>query len=165
MHRRWLVYTPGDRLEVANVEDPWIFVAIPANDITGVEVVPVAGDGVTHLDPYLEFAPLAMRYQLFRAADVTFAIGCMLQHLTVPIEVTARRLNCTMSLNREEARSGTIVSNIETEGCATRDHDVVSLVIGKQTEVGLKHSMPLVDKVNQVRIAVAIEVVHIHRRL
>ena len=37
MHGGWLVDTPGDWFEVGNVEDPGIFVAIPAYDVAGVE--------------------------------------------------------------------------------------------------------------------------------
>ena len=53
--RRRLVDTTSDGLEVADIEDPGIFTAVPANHIERMEVVPVAGDQVSNLQAHLEF--------------------------------------------------------------------------------------------------------------
>src|SRR5579859_754869 len=78
MYGRRLVDTPGDWLEIIDVEDPGILAAIPANGINGMEIVPVAGDSAAYLHPHLELAALSMRFKLFRAANIALAIGGML---------------------------------------------------------------------------------------
>src|SRR6266849_620128 len=165
MYWRRLVDAPGDGLKVANIEDPGILAAIPAHGINGMEVKPVTRDHVGHLDTDLVIASFDVRYKLFRPANVAFAVGGVLQHLAVLIKITARWLDSAMGFNRQEACSGAIGSDLESEGRPPRNNDVVSFVIGKQTEVRLEHSMPIVDEVDQVRVAVAIEVVHSHRGL
>src|SRR5207247_5804127 len=70
-----------------------------------------------------------------------------------------------MRLYDEEASIRAIVPNAETKSCATRDNDIVSLVIGQQAEVCLQHSLPVVDKVDLVTLCIAVVIVHSYGRL
>ena len=67
-----------------------------------------------------------------------------------------------MRLDDQEAGVRTIGTNLKTVGCATGDHNVVTLVIGKQAEVGLQYSLSIMDKVDLITFSVAIKVVHGH---
>src|SRR5437763_15039115 len=69
-----LVDTPGDRLKVANIEDPGIFTAIPANRIDGAEVIPITGDGLAYLHSHFELATLGMRLAFLRKAHSSLTI-------------------------------------------------------------------------------------------
>src|SRR5438552_9792056 len=71
MHRWWLMDAARDRLEVGNIEDPGVLVAVPADDVAGVVVVPVAGERVADFQAYLEVAALGVRVEFFGSADVT----------------------------------------------------------------------------------------------
>src|SRR5947209_20627833 len=72
---RWrLVNTPGDRLKVANIEDPGIFTAIPADRIDGVEVKPITGDGVAYFRSHFELATLGIRFVFLRTANIALTI-------------------------------------------------------------------------------------------
>src|ERR1700736_627357 len=73
-----LVDTPGDRLKVANVEDPGIFTDIPSDYIYGMEVIPITGDGVAYFHSHFELATLGMRFEFLRKANIALAVGRML---------------------------------------------------------------------------------------
>ena len=75
---RRLVNTPGDWLEVGNIENPGVLAAVPANGVDGVEIVPIAGNDGTNFDAHLELTTLGMRDQFFGSADVALAEGRML---------------------------------------------------------------------------------------
>src|SRR5438132_2312574 len=99
VHGRRLVDASGDRLEVSNIEDPGVFAAVPADGIDGVKVIPVAGNKITYFHAHFKVATLGMRFQFFRATNITLTIGGVLQHLTVFIEVTTRRFDRAMRLD------------------------------------------------------------------
>src|SRR5579875_1639722 len=160
MHGRWLVDTPGNRLKIADIENPGILVTVPAHDIAGMEVIEVAGDAIANFQAHLELAALGMRLQFFGTTNVAFAVGRMLQHLPVLIEIAARRLDGAVCLDGQETVLRAIAGEAESIGGAARDDDVVALVIGQQAEVGFDDAMPIVDKVHLVTFAVAIKVVH-----
>ena len=87
VHRRGLVDPPGDRLEVVDAEDPGIQITIPANHVERVVVQDVPGEAVAHFHPHLEFAPLGVRLQLLRRANVALAVRGVLEKLPVLIPV------------------------------------------------------------------------------
>src|SRR5947209_6244255 len=75
MHGWRLVYTPGDRLEISNVEDPGILTAVPANRIDRVKIIPVARNQRTYFHAYLKITAFSMRFQFFRTTNVALTIG------------------------------------------------------------------------------------------
>src|SRR5579884_444156 len=75
MHGWWLMDTTRDRLEVGDVEDPGVLAAVPANDVAGMVVVPVAGESVTDFQAYLEVAALSVCVQFFGSANVALTVG------------------------------------------------------------------------------------------
>ncbi len=93
MDRRRLVDTARDRLKIGNIENPGILVAVPADDVKGMEVVPVAGNECANFDAYLKVAALGMRRQLLRAANIAVIVGRMLQELPITVEIAPRRLD------------------------------------------------------------------------
>src|SRR5947209_17751874 len=101
-----------------------------------------------------------MCLQFLGAADIALAIGRVLQELSIFIEIAMRRLNAPMSFDDEEACLGTVVGDGEAESGAARNHDVVTLVIGQQTKVGLQCAVPVMDKVHFIALRVAVEVAH-----
>src|SRR5579885_50436 len=115
MHGRRLVDAPGNRLKIGDVEDPGIFVTVPADDVERVIVVPVASDAVADLEAHLELALLRVRDQFFRAANVAVAVGRVFEELPVVVEVAAWRLDSAMRLNGQEARLRAIGRDIEAE--------------------------------------------------
>src|SRR5437868_9811666 len=105
-----------------------------------------------------------MHDQFLRAANIALTVREMFEQLAVLVHIPARRLNRAMRLHRQEACISTTGGYLETEGRAARDDDVIAFVIGQQAKVRIERAMPLVYKVNQVGIAVAIEVIHRHGR-
>src|SRR5207253_10078916 len=107
-----------------------------------------------HLQAYLKLAAFSVRFEFFRAANVTLAVRRMLEQLPVLVEVAARWLNAAMRFNDQEACIRRVLPNLKTEGRPTRNDDIVSFVIGQQAKVCLKHTMPIMDKVDLVTFAV-----------
>src|SRR5579859_6025778 len=144
MDRGRLVYATGDGLKIGDIEDPGILMAIPADSIERMEIIPVARDSITDLETHLEVAALRMGDEFLGTANIAITIGRVLQKLAIRIEVTARRLNRAMGLDHQESGLGAI--EIEAKGSAARNHNIVALVIGQQTEISLQHTMAVVDK-------------------
>jgi hypothetical protein len=61
---RRLVDAPGDGLEIFDVKDPGLQVAVPADDVERVVVQHVTANPVAHLHADLELTPFRMRLQL-----------------------------------------------------------------------------------------------------
>jgi hypothetical protein len=88
---RRLVDTPGDRLEISDVEDPRIEIAVPADHVEGMVVEHVTGEPVADLDAHLELAPLGVGLQLLRGADIALTVGaCSVIARDVAIALGAR---------------------------------------------------------------------------
>src|SRR5260370_7160189 len=70
VYGRRLVDTPGDRLKVANIEDPGIFTAIPANRIDGGEVIQITGHRVAYFHSHSKLPTLGLRSDYTRKANL-----------------------------------------------------------------------------------------------
>src|SRR5690242_9596191 len=81
MDRRRLMDATGDRLEVLNVKDPWVEIAIPSDHVEGVVVEDMFGQPVANLDPHFEFAALGMSLKVFGHAKITLGVWRMLEQL------------------------------------------------------------------------------------
>src|SRR5690242_5552736 len=103
MHRRRLMYASSDRLKVGNIKDPGILIAIPANDIKGMKIVPITGNSSTNFKAHLVFTRLSMSNQLLRTTNITLTIGSMLKQLTIFVKIAPRRLNRAMRLYHQKS--------------------------------------------------------------
>src|SRR5260370_10285478 len=66
-----------------------------------------------------------------------------------------------MRFNDQETCIRRVLPDLKTKGRPTRNDDIVSFMIGQQAKVCLKHTMPIMDKVNLVTFAIAIKVTHL----
>src|SRR6202011_3986505 len=101
-------------------------------------------------------AALGVRDQFLRAANIALAVGGVFEQLAVLVQIAARRLDGAVCLDGEKTAGGAIGGNLETEGGAARDDNVVAIVVGQQAEVRFERAMPFMYKVDQVCLAVAI---------
>src|SRR5690349_23266025 len=69
MHRRRLMDSSGDRLEVFNVEDPWVEIAIPTHHVERMVIQKMLAKSVPYLDANFKFAALGMSFKLFGQAN------------------------------------------------------------------------------------------------
>src|SRR5437764_46268 len=69
VNRRWLMDASGNWLKVVDIEDPGIFVAIPAHDVKRMVLIPVAGNHMTNSDTDFEFSCLSTRGQFLWTAN------------------------------------------------------------------------------------------------
>src|SRR5205823_2494749 len=97
-----LVNTSSNGLKVAYVEDPGVLAAIPTDGVDGMEVEPIAGDSLAYLYPHFKLARLGVCFKLFRAANVAFTIGGVLEHLAILVEIAVRGFNGTACLDDKE---------------------------------------------------------------
>src|SRR5260370_42653153 len=66
-----------------------------------------------------------------------------------------------MRFNDQETCIRRVLPDLKTEGRPTRNDDIVSFMVRQQAKVRLKHTMPIMDKVNLVTFAIAIKVTHL----
>src|SRR3989304_5401773 len=104
MDRRRLMHTPCNRLEVLDVENPWVEITIPANDIEGMVIKHVFAETIAYFDAYFKFAALGMGLQFFGAAKISLGIRRVFEHLPEFISITFRRFDLRWILNRKETR-------------------------------------------------------------
>ena len=55
-----------DGLEVFDVEDPWIEIAVPADDIEGMVIQNVFAQSIAHFDADFKFAAFGVCFQFLR---------------------------------------------------------------------------------------------------
>src|SRR5258708_32262872 len=87
MNRRRLVNASGYRLKVADVEYPGIQIAVPAHHIEGVMRKGMARDAVPHFDSNFKFTLFNDRFKLLRRAQITLAIGCVFEQLSIFVAI------------------------------------------------------------------------------
>src|SRR5690348_12782169 len=75
MHWWWLMHTTRDWLEIGNIENPGILVAIPPHSIARVKIVPIAGNVIANFQAHLVVSALSVRYQFFGNTNITLTIG------------------------------------------------------------------------------------------
>ncbi len=101
---RWrLMNAPGDRLEVADVEDERPQVTVPANDVERVVAVVVRGDSTPRLDVDDELAVIRSWLRLVWWSDVPLVIGRVLQELTVVIAIALWRFDLARRLQPQQS--------------------------------------------------------------
>src|SRR5690349_10665033 len=93
MHRRRLMQTADDRLEVVDRQRPGIVIAVPADHVPRMMIHDYFGQHVVLLDHQAEFALLIMDRQRLGPANVTLAIGAVFEELASFVAVTRGRTN------------------------------------------------------------------------
>src|SRR3954464_6839996 len=81
VHRWRLVDSAYDRLEVHDVEGPWVEISIPAYHIEGVVIENDLIQSIVLLDQDPEIAALVMGAELSGATDVALAVGSAFDQL------------------------------------------------------------------------------------
>jgi hypothetical protein len=66
-----LVDSAGERLEIVDVKDPWVQIAVPANYIERMEVEGVRHQGVVNFHSDLEFSLLIVNSQFLGFSKVS----------------------------------------------------------------------------------------------
>src|ERR1700722_10320682 len=93
MHRRRLVHSPGNGLEVMNAKGKGITAAIPADHIEWMMRIMNRVDPTLLFHPDKEIVFLVMRGQRPRPTNIPLAKRRVLQQLAVPAEVFFREPN------------------------------------------------------------------------
>jgi hypothetical protein len=88
MHRRWLVYTPGDGLKIMETKGVGIHISVPADHIKRVVEVMIWVNIVLLFDVKKEVAFLIKSLKLYGFSDVTFTKRGMFQQLPEFIAIT-----------------------------------------------------------------------------
>src|SRR5688500_11050388 len=87
MRGRRLMDASGDGFEVFDVEDPWIEIAIPADDIKRMKVQHMFTQSIPDFNTYFKFAALGVSLQFFGNANIALGIGCVFKHLTELVSI------------------------------------------------------------------------------
>ena len=102
VHRRRLVDAADDRLEVVDVEDPGIEVAVPADHVERMVVEHQLVDRVVLLDQEREIALLVVRPELQRTPDVALGVGRAFEQLAELVAVALGEADVPAALEDQE---------------------------------------------------------------
>jgi hypothetical protein len=160
MHRRWLMHTAGDRLEVMYRKDKRIMTAIPSYRIKGMVNVVIWIEHILFLDVYEEVAFLIMSHQILRCAYIALAERRMLQQLPEVIPVALRVCDRGERLNDKQP----VILSVKLYliDRAARDHYIIAIAELQFAESCLELARTLMYEYDLIRSRVLIKVV-LHR--
>ena len=160
---RRLVDPSGDRLEIADVEDVGVQVAVPAHHVERMVVVVIARELTSGLDVDAEVARLRVRRLVGRDADVAMVIRRMLHELAVLVAVAARRFDLTGRLQPQHPLVGP-GGRVQAPRRADGDDEVVARLVVEGPEDRLESPLAVMDVEQLVALPVAVEVASGHGR-
>src|SRR5712692_11052563 len=105
MYRRRLMDPSSKGLEIVDVEDPWVQIAVPANYVERMEVERVRHQGVVNFHSDLEFSLLIVNSQFLGFSKVSVRIWGQLYQLPVIVPISARCLARPRLLGNQEPPS------------------------------------------------------------
>src|SRR5687768_11467874 len=86
--RGWrLVDSSGDGFKVLDIEYPRVEITVPADYVEGMVIQEVLAEPFAHLNAHFEFTALCVSLQVFRQANITFAVRRVLEHLAELISI------------------------------------------------------------------------------
>jgi hypothetical protein len=162
VHRRRLVYPPGDGLEIVDGKSVGVEVAIPAHQIEGVVEVVVRIDAVLLLDVEEELALLVVGLQILRLADVALAEGRVLLQLAEGVAVALGRDYRAVRLDDEQAVVGAV--EFELIDGAARHHHIIAVFERHRAVHGAQPAAALMDEDDLVGVGIFEEVLVMLRR-
>src|SRR5215208_4922241 len=143
VYGRRLVDPSCDRLEVLDVEDPWVQISIPAHNVEGMVIQDLLCQPVAYFDPYFEFASLGVGLEFFRQPYIALGIRRVFKHLSEFISIAFGRLDLGGVFNGKEARFAVI--QVYLPGGTKGDHNVITFAELQVAELRLQCSAAFMD--------------------
>src|SRR6266540_4305996 len=88
-----LVNSPRYRFEIVNVEDPWVEITVPANDIQWMEAEDIGHERVVDLNSDLKLSLVGMGYKLIGTSKVSVAEWGQFSQLTIVVPIASGNLD------------------------------------------------------------------------
>src|SRR6478672_2010389 len=143
VNRRRLMNAPNDRLEIHDVECPWIEKPVPSNYIERMVVEDQLVDSVILLHVERKISLLIMRLELERPANVTLGVRRAFDDLPELVAIPFWSSNVPTTFENHELRllSGEI--DIPLVKNSAMDDEIVAFPERKISVHGLENALPL----------------------
>src|SRR5690606_3518891 len=152
MHRRWLMHTTGNRLEIMYADSIRIFATIPTYYIKWVISVPNRIHHTSYFGIDDEFTFFVYWCYILRLADIALTEWRMLQQLAVAAQITFRESNRTERIYNEQAVIFCVELNLINT--SSRDDQIIAITESDVSVLRFKGTFSFVHKNHFISIRV-----------